>query len=275
MVEGLLDEVARLSVARAEAALAQRSRSEWRQRATDAAPPRPLALGGFDLIAECKLRAPSVGVLSTAGDPTAVVCEQARAYARAGAAAISVLTEPSRFDGALSHLRAVCRTVQTPVMRKDFLVDPVQLDEAREAGASGALLITRMLSDATLTEMVDVARELGLFALIECFDAEDVQRTAAVLGRTATGEVLVGVNTRDLRTLEVVGSRLGALAPALSSLPEGVRWVAESGMRTPEDVARAAGHGYRLALVGSALMQSDDPRQLAQAMVRAGTNACS
>ena len=87
--------------------------------------------------------------------------------------------------------------------------------------------------------------------------------------------MLVGVNTRDLRTLEVVGSRLGALAPALSLLPDGVRWVAESGMRTPEDVARAAGHGYRLALVGSALMQSDDPRQLAQAMVRAGTNACS
>ena len=105
MAEGLLDEVARLSVDRAEAALAQHSRSEWRQRALDAAPPRPLVLGGFDLIAECKLRAPSVGVLSEVGDPTAVVCGQARAYAEARVAAISVLTEPSRFDGSLAHRR--------------------------------------------------------------------------------------------------------------------------------------------------------------------------
>lgn len=275
MANGLLDEVAAVSWERARHALSTADSKDWRERALARLEPPSLALDTFDLIAECKLRAPSVGALSHSGDPVDVVLRQALAYEKAGVAAISVLTEPSRFDGDLTHLHKVCDSVSTPVMRKDFLVAPVQLDEARVAGASGALLITRMLSDASLGEMLEVSRILGLFALVECFDAEDVSRTVEVLGRVDVGRVLVGVNTRDLRTLAVVDARLGELAPALTSLPQGVPWVAESGMRTPADVARAAGLGYRLALVGSALMQSDSPALLVTDMVRAGAAACS
>jgi len=233
----------------------------------------PLTLGAFDVIAEIKDRSPAEGDLSTSNSDRSA---RAMAYAAGGAAAISVLTEPSRFDGDLTHLEEVVAAVpNTPVMRKDFLVEPVQILEARKAGASGVLLITTMLSDAKLREMLDRAWEHGLFVLLEAFDAEDLRRTSMLLenqadgDRAESGQLLVGVNTRNLRTLEVDPDRLKNLAPALPR----ARCVAESGLLLPEDAARVAGWGYQMALVGTALMRSDDPTALVAAMRDAGAAA--
>ena len=230
----------------------------------------PLRLGGFDIIAEIKARSPAEGALAAAGLDRV---SQARAYVRGGAAAISVLTEPSRFDGALEHLEEVVAAVPgTPVMRKDFLVEPLQVLEARKAGASGVLLITAMLSDDKLRAMLDSAYDLGMFVLLEAFDETDLARSRALLAsaadrdRAAAGQLLVGVNTRNLRTLDVDSARLERLAPLLPDAP----CVAESGLKTADDAATVAGWGYRLALVGTALMRSDDPAELVADMRASG-----
>lgn len=231
----------------------------------------PLAPKGFGVIAEIKERSPAEGDLRTTGNDRLT---QARHYVAGGATAISVLTEPSRFDGALAHLEAVVAAApQTPVMRKDFLVDPVQVSEARKAGASGVLLIAAMLTDVCLRDMLDRAWEHGLFVLLECFDSDDLGRAARLLDnnsdaeRSAAGQLLVGVNTRNLRTLEVDRERLQRLAPALPA----ATCVAESGLHTPDDAERVATWGYRMALVGTALMKSDDPAALLAAMRAAGS----
>ncbi|MDJ0906444.1 MAG: indole-3-glycerol-phosphate synthase [Woeseiaceae bacterium] len=230
----------------------------------------PLQLGTFDVIAEIKDRSPAEGELTGQGvDRTS----RARQYAAGGAAAISVLTEPSRFDGSLEHLAEVVAAVPgTPVMRKDFLVDPVQILEARSAGASGVLLIAAMLDDGQLRAMLDCAAEQGMFVLLESFDENDLARSSGLLDnphdreRADAGQLLFGVNTRNLRTLHVDPDRLASLAPAL---PAG-RCVAESGLHSETDAADVAGLGYRLALVGTALMRSDDPAGLVAAMRDAG-----
>jgi indole-3-glycerol phosphate synthase len=234
----------------------------------------PLTLSTFDVIAEIKDRSPAEGTLKTPnsyGDSDHN--SRAKSYAAGGAAAISVLTEPSRFDGDLAHLEAVVAAVPgTPVMRKDFLVEPVQILEARKAGASGVLLIATMLSDKKLREMLDCAWEHGLFVLLESFDEEDLRRSSQLLDNSVDlekadgGQLLVGVNTRNLRTLEVDPDRLKNLAPALPK----ARCVAESGLLVPDDAARVAGWGYSMALVGTALMRSDDPAALVTAMRDAG-----
>ena len=227
----------------------------------------PLALGSFDVIAEIKERSPAEGRL-VQGDSDRSA--RAKAYAGGGAAAISVLTEPTRFDGDMAHLEAVVAAVPgTPVMRKDFLVDPVQVLEARKAGASGVLLIATMLDDPTLGTMLDIAFEHRMFVLLESFDEEDLARSAKYLDRE--GQLLIGVNTRDLRTLAVDEARLQALGP---SLPDAV-CVAENGLRVADDAGRAAGWGYRVALVGTALMRSSDPAALIEAMRETGAAACS
>jgi len=232
----------------------------------------PLTLGSFDVIAEIKNRSPAEGQLGDSdpnsgdSDPNSRAC----AYAAGGAAAISVLTEPSRFDGELEHLEAVVAAVPgTPVMRKDFLVDPVQVLEARAAGASGVLLIATMLDDAELRAMLDCAFEHGMFVLLESFDDDDLRRSARFLG--GDGQLLIGVNTRNLRTLAVDSERLQRLA---TSLPDAV-CVAESGLRDADDATRVAGWGYSMALVGTALMRSEDPAGLIAAMRKAGAAACS
>lgn len=232
----------------------------------------PLKLGTFDVIAEIKNRSPAEGQLGdshpNSGDSH--LNSRARDYAAGGAAAISVLTEPSRFDGALEHLETVVASVpDTPVMRKDFLVDPVQVLEARRAGASGVLLITTMLDDASLGEMIDRAFEHGMFVLLESFDKNDLERSSRFIDRD--GQLLIGVNTRNLRTLKVDADRLQQLGP---SLPP-TRCVAESGLQTAADAARVAEWGYAMALVGTALMRSDDPTALIVAMREAGSAACS
>jgi indole-3-glycerol phosphate synthase len=181
---GFLDQMAAGSRARADEAAAAEPLAALRARCGDLPPVLPLArAGGFDLIAELKLRSPALGELGSAGDDLA---GRVTAYAGAGAAAVSVLTEPSRFSGSLGHLRAVAATLAplgVPAMRKDFLVDPYQLYEARAAGAGGALLIVRMLSRAALGEMLDCARELGLFVLIETFDEADIAAAVEALDR--------------------------------------------------------------------------------------------
>ncbi len=184
-----------------------------------------------------------------------------------------MLTEPSRFAGSLEHLEEVVAAVpQTPVMRKDFLVDPVQILEARAAGASGVLLIVTMLSDSVLRAMLDCAAEHAMFVLLESFSSDDLSRVSALLDnahdqdRAHQGQLLFGVNTRNLRTLHVDPDRLAALAPALPA----ARCVAESGLQDADDAATVAGLGYKLALVGTALMRSDDPAALVAAMRKAG-----
>lgn len=267
----MLADVAAASRARAETTRAREPLARLRARALACPQPPGLTLAGFDLIAEVKLRSPAAGRLAErSGDPLRAVRTQALAYERAGAAAISVLTEPTRFDGELEHLVAAIRAVRTPVMRKDFLVDPCQVYEARAAGASGVLLILRMLDDGALRTMLEAAGECGLFVLLEAFDRDELQRGAGAAGAYRAGPALVGVNTRDLASLAVDRARLKELAPAL---PAGVPAVAESGVETPRDAADCAALGYRLALVGGALMRSADPETLARDMIAEGRRA--
>ncbi|MFK7889161.1 MAG: indole-3-glycerol-phosphate synthase [Gammaproteobacteria bacterium] len=260
------------SVARCAQAKSLRPQAELEQRVRDmpSAPALHLGKEGFDVIAEIKRRSPAEGPLATDNENVhATIAQRAVTYARGGACAISVLTEPERFDGDLSHVSVASAAVESlgvPVMRKDFLVDPYEVFEARAAGAGGVLLITRMLSDAQLGEMLDVAYGLGLFVLVEAFDAEDLKRSQAVAtARNATP--LIGVNTRDLTTLEIDRSRLETLAP---NYFDNVIAVAESGLAHPDDAGRVAGYGYRLGLVGTALMKSETPYELLQAMLWSG-----
>lgn len=233
-------------------------------------PPRLSLDGRFDLLAEVKLVAPSAGRLATpVGDRAGFVVAQALRYQAAGACAISVLTEPDRFDGRLSDLVAVAASLSVPAMRKDFLVAPYQVWEARAAGAGGVLLIVRMLTPDALRALVDAAIEADLFVLLEAFDEEDLARASEFAAGWSPDAppLLVGVNTRDLSTLQVAEGRLESLA---GSLPAGVPGVAESGLRVPADAARARALGYTVALIGSALMASSDPESLGRAMLAAG-----
>jgi indole-3-glycerol phosphate synthase len=262
--------MAAASGARLRAAQAQVPAVTLAERARHTPPPPPLRLSaqGFDLIAELKLSSPAAGTLAA---PDTAVAAHVTAYARAGAAAVSVLTEPSRFDGSLTHLAEAARALAplgVPVMRKDFLIDPYQVLEARAAGAGGVLLILRMLSLPALAALIECARTQGLFVLLEAFDARDLERMSEVLAADAgRSTLLAGVNCRDLRTLEVVPERLLELAPLI---PRGVPRVAESGVASAADARRLAAAGYGLVLVGSALMRGEDPPALARELLEAG-----
>ncbi len=241
---------------------------ERRAQAMPPAPPLRLSAGGFDVIAELKLRSPAQGALGNVQDDWQ---GRVRSYAHGGAAAVSVLTEPSRFDGSLDHLQRaseILAPLGVPAMRKDFLVDPYQLLEARVAGAGGALLIVRMLEPGRIAEMLQVAAVHGLFILLEAFDEEDLMTAQQVLGAHAArlhpssaSPVLLGVNCRDLQTLHVVPERFETLA---AKLPVSWPAVAESGVASPADAIRMQKLGFRLALIGTALMSRDDPQQLLQ-----------
>lgn len=202
--------------------------------------------GTVNVIAECKRRSPSRGVLKADYDPVA----QARAYAEGGAAAISVLTEPSFFDGALAHLTAVRAAVPVPLLRKDFVVDEYQLLEAVVAGADAVLLIASALPPDVLARLHAAATALGLAVLVEVHDEAELDLALAA------GASIVGVNNRNLRTLAVdteVSERLAARMPAE------VIAVSESGLKGPDDVARMQALGYRAFLIGERLMTSGDP----------------
>jgi indole-3-glycerol phosphate synthase len=236
-------------------------------------PAFPLRLNGFDLIAEIKDRSPAEGPLASAG-VTRVT--RAKKYASSGAAAISVLTEPKRFDGELAHLEEVVDAVsefEIPVMRKDFLVDTTQVLEAKASGASGVLLIAAILSDKQMANMLDCAFDNELFVLLEVFDENDLERAINVSqnpkirGHAAKQKFLIGINTRDLRSLEVDNTRLEKFGPLL---PEGVTCVAESGLLVAGDAAQVVAWGYQIALVGTALMRAADPAALIREMLNAG-----
>jgi indole-3-glycerol phosphate synthase len=287
MSGGFLERMASSSAARVAEAKARVGERELRARALQSRRPTTLVLAaeGFDLIAELKLRSPAAGRLAAAGGGGSAdeVAARVRDYVRGGAAAVSVLTEPARFDGSLEHLEAATRALEAPsrnagesaarsvpVMRKDFLVDPYQVLEARAAGAGGVLLILRMLTKGAAAALLDCARELGLFVLLEAFDEADIERAHAMVESHSDGALaplLVGVNCRDLDTLQVVPGRLEALA---DRLPTKAPRVAESGVASAEDAARVAAAGYDLALVGSALMSAREPAALVSDLLIAG-----
>ena len=198
------------------------------------------------IIAECKRRSPSRGILRCDYVPGA----HARAYAEAGAAAISVLTEPTFFDGSPEHLRQVRAAVEIPVLRKDFIVSEYQLLEAAAFGADAVLLIVGALEQRELVELLRAAEALRLAALVEVHALEELLRALEA------GARIVGVNSRNLRTLAVDPCVFDAVA---SELPPGVTAVAESGIRTRDDLTRLSRAGYHAFLVGERLIAQPDP----------------
>ena len=214
----------------------------------------------INVIAECKRRSPSRGVLRADYEPAAI----ARSYAEAGAAAVSVLTEPAFFDGALEHLTAVRAAVAVPVLRKDFIVSEYQVVEAKAAGADAVLLIVAALSPAQLRSLAGCAAEWGMDALVEVHNAEEL---SAALD---SGAQVIGVNNRNLRTLEV---DVKASEDLIAVMPRNVVAVSESGLRTPDDLARLRQLGYRAFLIGERLMAVADPGQALRELL-AGA-ACS
>jgi indole-3-glycerol phosphate synthase len=212
---------------------------------------------GVSVIAEVKRRSPSKGALADIPDPAVL----AGGYEKGGAAVVSVLTERRRFGGSLEDLRAVRAAVRIPVLRKDFIVTPYQLWEARAAGADLALLIVAALDQPLLESLHAEALGLGLTPLVEVHDEAEAQRAVAA------GARLVGVNARDLRTLEVDRGAFARVAPAI---PDGVVTVAESGVRGPDDVAELARQGADVVLVGETLVKGGDPAAAVAGLVAAG-----
>ena len=202
--------------------------------------------GRVNVIAECKRRSPSRGVLREDYDPVAI----ATGYAAAGAAAISVLTEPTFFDGSLDHVRAVRAVVDVPLLRKDFVVSEYQLLEAKAAGADAVLLIVAALRPAELKVLHDHARRHGLDVLVEAHDATELSIAIDA------GARIIGVNNRNLRTLQV---DVHASETLMARMPAEVIAVSESGLKTAADLARLKALGYRAFLIGERLMAAADP----------------
>ncbi|CEG96190.1 indole-3-glycerol phosphate synthase TrpC [Propionibacterium freudenreichii] len=219
--------------------------------------PRP-GFGGdtISVISEVKRSSPSKGALATIEDPATI----ASAYEAGGAAAISVLTERHRFNGTPDDLRAVREAVGIPVLRKDFVVDPYQVLEARAFGADLVLLIVAALDDKQLAGLYDLALSLGLLPLIEVHTAEEMRRAALLKPE------LVGVNNRNLKTLDVDLAQFERLAPLA---PHDAIVVAESGIRDAADVQRVRAAGADVVLVGEALVTSGNPREAVQTMIEA------
>lgn len=272
----LLEQMAGLSLERARAARASCSEAAMSKQASEAMPAPAVRFdeSGFDLIAELKLKAPSAGDFEAT---SLGISKRVVEYASGGASVVSVLTEPTRFGGSLDHLREsaeVLREHGVPVMRKDFLLEPYQVMEARAAGAGGVLLIVRMLSDLQIDELLDCAQGLGLFVLLESFDEGDLERARRVVEGKSTEDrsIWLGLNTRDLTTLKVDESRLESL---IDEFPPGWLKVAESGVLNAADARYAAGLGYDMALVGTALMQTDRPALLVDHLMRAGRDAAA
>jgi indole-3-glycerol phosphate synthase len=266
-----LARMAESSRVRVRAARALVSEAALERRALAFRPAPPLTLDRFDVIAELKLRSPAAGGLA---DGSFDKSTQLASYARGGAAAVSVLTEPTEFHGELEHLAAAAELLaaeRLPAMRKDFLTDPYQVLEARAAGAGGVLVILAMLDDATVRALVDCARRCGMFVLLEAFDRADLERLAAYdVPAPAGPPVLAGVNCRDLRDLQVRFERFAELS---SHLPRHLPTVAESGIGSAAAIASVAELGFSLALIGSALMRSTEPARALADWLAAGRAA--
>lgn len=211
-------------------------------------------VGAINVVAECKRRSPAKGVLRGVYDPASL----SAAYERGGAAAVSVLTEPSFFDGDLEHLRAVRGAVALPVLRKDFIVDDYQLVEARAAGADAVLLIVAALAQAELARLHARAGALGLAVLVEVHGLDELARACDA------GASIVGVNSRNLKTLEV---DLGVPEALARRIPPTVVAVAESGLHDPRDLWRLHDLGYRAFLIGEWLSRAPDPEGVLRSIV--------
>jgi indole-3-glycerol phosphate synthase len=237
---------------------ALRLRQRDLERAAACAPIPPsfaVALAGetVAVIAEVKRHSPSKGAIR----PDIDAVQQARAYADGGAAAVSVLTEPTHFGGSVGDLEAIVAKGRIPTLKKDFHVDRVQLFEARALGASAALLIARALSPADLTLLAGVARDIGLDVLVEIRDEVELDRALGV------DAGIIGINNRNLETLDIDANTAMRLLPLI---PPSVIAVAESGMQTAADVARVASVGVDAVLVGSSVSAADDPRAAVRAL---------
>jgi len=241
-------------VAAARKSADERERKSLRkiERETAASVPRGAAFrtelraAGIRIIAECKRRSPSRGILRVSYDPAAIACE----YEKAGASAISVLTEPAFFDGSLEHLREVRAAVTLPLLRKDFIVTPFQLLEARACGADAVLLIVAALDDRALRELLAQTRSLGLAALVEVHDRDELARALDA------GADTIGVNSRNLRTLEVRPDVFDELA---AEIPDDVAVVAESGLTSGATLRRLRTSGYDAFLIGERFMTEPNP----------------
>jgi indole-3-glycerol phosphate synthase len=243
---------------RAEAALLAGRGGELRRACADAPAPRDFAAAlrrddAVALIAEVKRRSPGAGSIRPGLDPVDV----ASGYERAGAAAISVLTDGPWFGGTLADLSAVRARVAVPVLRKDFTLIEEQVLEGRAAGADAVLLIVRILDDARLRGLRELAESLGMAALVEVHDAAELERALA------SDATVIGVNNRDLTTFRTSLDHTFAL---LGALPAGVTVVSESGIRTPADVERLGADGVHAVLVGEALLRETDPSAAAAAL---------
>jgi len=213
----------------------------------------------IQVIAEVKRSSPSKGALAAIADPAAL----ARDYESGGASVISVLTEPRRFGGSLADLEAVRRAVDVPVLRKDFIVSSYQVWEARAYGADLVLLIAAALEQTVLTSFIERVHSLGMTALVEVHDGDEVARAVDA------GARIIGVNSRNLKTLVVDRDTFARVAPLI---PAGIARVAESGIRGPHDVMAFARLGADAVLVGEALVTDADPRESVAGLVAAGSH---
>lgn len=256
----ILDELATEAarrVAEAKARVAPEALHE-RARCMPALPERAFeaalrAANGRAVIGEVKRASPSKGILAEQFDPLSI----AKTYASAGVSCISVLTEPSRFLGADRYLQEIAAAVACPVLRKDFVVDPYQIDEARCLGASAVLLICALLDDRALAENLTRCRELGLGALVEAHTREEVQRAVTA------GARMIGVNNRDLRTFSV---DLQTCIRLRECVPAECVYVAESGILSVQDADAVFHGGADAVLVGELLVKSEDPAAVLAAL---------
>ena len=241
--------------------------AEIKRRAAGAVPPRDvmaaLRAPGIGVIAEVKRSSPSKGKLATIPDPA----DLAATYAGGGARVISVLTEERKFGGTLADLAAVRAAVDVPILRKDFIVSPYQVHEARAYGADLVLLIVAALEQNALDSLLDRVESLGMTALVEVHTEEEADRALEA------GAKVIGVNARNLHTLEIDRTIFGRIAPGL---PNDVLRVAESGVRGPADLLTYAGWGADAVLTGESLVTSGDPQAAVRSLVAAGFHpSCS
>ena len=256
IIAGVRKDLARREAAISLERLKERARRQPSALAAEDAL-RPTSGRRVSIIAECKRSSPSKGRLADIPDPAAL----AASYAEGGAAAVSVLTEERRFGGTLADLDAVRSTVDVPVLRKDFVVSPYQIWEARAHGADIVLLIVAALEQTVLMSFVERIHSLGMTALVETHDREEARRAIDA------GARVVGVNARNLKTLDV-DTRV--FDQVVDILPSGMVKVAESGVRGPQDVLNYARSGANAVLVGEALVTSGDPRSAIGDMVAVG-----
>lgn len=266
-----LEQACAAARARVQTATRAAGLDEVRARAerTSVPPGFAAALGrpGVAIIAEVKRASPSRGAIADIPDPAAL----ARSYAAGGAAAVSVLTEPRWFHGSLDDLSAISGSVDVPTLRKDFVVDDYQVWEARAAGASAVLLIVAALDDALLRDLLVTAEQAGLDALVEVHDAAEAGRAAAAHDGAGTAlPLVIGVNARDLTTLQVDRDRFASVC---EGVPGTALTVAESGVRGPDDVARLGALGASAVLVGEHVARAEDPAVAVRALALAGRTA--